>query len=164
MKTQLDGTQATRVLVLDNIRSTHNVGAIFRTADAIGIDKIYLGGITPGPLDRFGRKRKDVAKSALGAEETMEWEMKPSVIVCIEELKEAGFRIVVLEQTPTSKDYKHISGDGKIAVVVGNEVKGVSMKVLALADEIAEIPLQGNKESLNVSVATGVALYRFFDK
>jgi len=155
---------AKKVLVLENIRSTLNVGAIFRTADAVGIDKIYLCGITPTPVDRFGRKRRDVAKSALGAEESVEWEHALSAEVCIEELKKAGFTIVSLEQTESSVDYKSHIPNIKSAVVLGNEVDGVSEIVLNLTDVSLEIPMMGKKESLNVSVSAGILLYRLFDK
>ena len=153
-----------RVLLLDNIRSTHNVGAIFRTADAIGISKIYLGGITPAPLDRFGRKRKDIAKSALGAEETVVWEQANNFIETIQALKVEGYLIIALEQVEKSVDYKTLAPSEKTAVIVGNEVEGVSQSVLDLVDKVAEIPMRGTKESLNVSVSTGILLYRLFDR
>jgi len=153
-----------KVLILENIRSTLNVGAIFRTADAIGIDKIYLCGITPTPIDRFGRKRKDVAKSALGAEESVEWEQAPSASACAEELKKSGFSIVALEQTKDSIDYKEYTPENKTAVILGNEVDGVSKDLLGITDVVVDIPMNGIKESLNVSVSVGILLYRLFDK
>ena len=155
-----------KILILDNIRSTHNVGSIFRTADASGISKIYLLGYTPSPVDRFGRKRKDVAKSALGAEETIEWESIKSEEIkdFIKKIKEEeGFQIISLEQSDNSTDYKDIKTEEKVAVVLGNEVDGVSVDILDLSDVIAEIPMEGEKESLNVSVATGVLLFRLFN-
>ena len=152
-----------KILILDNIRSTHNVGSIFRTADAAGITKIYLSGYTPAPIDRFGRKRKDVAKSALGAEETVEWESVKDTKEIVTKLKEEGFQIISLEQSDNSTDYKKVDVKEKVTVVLGNEVEGVSKDVLDLSDFVAEIPMEGEKESLNVSVATGVLLFRLFN-
>lgn len=153
----------TNILILDDIRSAENVGSIFRTSDAIGISKIYLLGITPDPIDRFGRNRKDIAKSALGAEITISWEHRNDKVALIKELKDSGYKIVSLEQTKDSLDYKKLSINENIALVVGNEVNGVSKEVLELSDIKIEIPMRGGKESLNVSVATGIALFRLFD-
>jgi 23S rRNA (guanosine2251-2'-O)-methyltransferase len=149
----------TNILVLDNIRSVQNVGAIFRTADAVGIDKIYLCGITPCPLDRFGKKRKDLAKSALGAEEFIDWEERKSIVSLIKKLKRENFKIISLEQDENSKHPTKIKLGEKNAFVLGSEVNGVNKKALELSDEIVEIPMKGKKESLNVSVATGIFLY-----
>jgi tRNA G18 (ribose-2'-O)-methylase SpoU len=157
-------TKAQNILILEDIRSTHNVGAIFRTADAVGISKVYLVGYTPAPLDRFGRERGDVAKSALGAEKSIPWEQVSSMEPLLTSLKNDGYTIVALEQNEKSVDYKTIVPEGKTAVVVGNEIDGVSKEALELADVIVEIPMQGEKESLNVSVATGVLLFRLFDR
>lgn len=145
------------------MRSAENVGSIFRTSDAIGISKIYLLGITPDPIDRFGRNRKDIAKSALGAEITIGWEHRNDKEELMKELKDFGYKIVSLEQTKDSLDYKKLSINEDIALVVGNEVSGVSKEVLELSDIKIEIPMRGGKESLNVSVATGIALFRLFD-
>lgn len=152
-----------KILILENIRSAHNVGAIFRTADAVGITHIYLCGYTPAPIDRFGRERTDIAKSALGAEKTIPWESVVSAVEVIAKLKTQQITTIALEQDTRAVDYKTIHPSGGIAVVVGNEVDGVSQEVLALVDVIAEIPMQGNKESLNVSVAAGILLFRLFD-
>ncbi len=166
-------------LILDNIRSVHNVGSIFRTAETLGINKIYCIGTTPTPLDRFGRKRKDLAKVALGAEDILEWEHvgdlgsgsgTTGAAALIKKLKKDGFKIVALEQSPRSVDYKDIKikngakGVPKIAIILGNEVDGVSAKLLKSADVIAEIPMLGQKESLNVSVAGAVFLFRLLDR
>lgn len=156
-------TDKKHILILDDIRSAENVGSIFRTGDAIGIDQIYLLGITPDPIDRFGRSRKDIAKSALGAEVTIPWEHRNNKKELIKELKGSGYKIVSLEQTKDSLDYKKLSVSENIALVVGNEVSGVSKEILELSDIKIEIPMRGGKESLNVSVATGVALFRLFD-
>ncbi len=152
-----------KILILENIRSVHNVGAIFRTADAAGVDKIVLVGITPAPIDRFGRARADLAKAALGAEKTMAWKQVTNVGEAVAELRADGFQIISLEQAEGSVDYKKVKVGEKVAIIVGNEVDGVSKEALAMSDVVAEIPMAGGKESLNVSVATGVALFRIFN-
>jgi len=151
------------ILILHNIRSVENVGAMFRTADASGINKIYLTGYTPAPLDRFGRKRGDLAKSALGAEEFVNWEQKKNVYPLFAKLKKDGFYIIGLEQDKKSVDYKNIKLKDKNAFLVGEEVAGISKSNLAKCDVIAEIPMHGKKESLNVSVALGIALFRILN-
>ena len=151
-------------LILPDIRSTYNVGAIFRTADAIGVSKIYLVGITPAPVDKFGRPRNDIAKSALGAEKTIPWVSVLNILPLITKLKKEGFQIIAVEQSDTSIDYKKIKPGKKVAVILGNEVKGVSEKVLKKCDAVVEIPMRGEKESLNVSVSCGIALFGMFDK
>ncbi len=147
-------------VLLHDIRSTHNVGSIFRTADAFGVSKIYLSGYTPTPLDRFGKPRKDVAKVALGAEKTIEWEYIEKPEVMIKKLKKEKFQIVGVEQSEKSVDYKKVKINKQVLFIVGNEVEGVSKKLLTLCDVVSEIPMKGEKESLNVSVAFGVALSR----
>jgi 23S rRNA (guanosine2251-2'-O)-methyltransferase len=147
-------------LVLVNIRSAHNVGSIFRTADAAGVSKIYLVGYTPLPVDRFGRTQKEIAKTALGAEKSVPWEHSKSFARLAEELKGKKICLVALEQTPRSKDYKKFKPAVDFALAVGSEVKGFSPKDLGLCDDIIEIPMRGKKESLNVSVALGIALFR----
>jgi len=151
------------VLILQDIRSTQNVGAIFRTAESVGINKIYLTGYTPAPVDRFGKKRKDVAKSALGAEELVSWESKKSLISLIRKLKKEGYLIVAIEQDEKSIDYKKVKLSQKNAFILGTEVTGIPKNILKECDVIAEIPMKGKKESLNVSVATGVALFRILN-
>jgi tRNA G18 (ribose-2'-O)-methylase SpoU len=146
-------------LVLHNIRSTHNVGAIFRTADATGVKKIYISGITPAPIDRFGRARPDISKASLGAEKTVEWESTTDIKELIKNLKKEKFQIIAVEQDKKSIDYKDLKKNEKVLLIVGNEVDGVDKEVLDLCDDIIEIPMLGKKESLNVSVATGVVLY-----
>lgn len=147
------------VLILDNIRSVANVGSIFRTADCLGVLKIVLVGTTPAPIDRFGRKRKDFAKVSLGAEESVQWEYEKEVEWAIDKLKKDGFEIVALEQIANAENIKDFRPGNKFALVVGNEVTGVSKVALDMADRVAEISMMGTKESLNVSVAAGVALY-----
>ncbi len=156
--------QSDSVLILPDIRSTYNVGAIFRTADAVGIAKIYLVGITPAPLDRFGKVRSDIAKSALGAEMTVPWEQCARIIPLITRLKKAGYTIIAIEQSERSVDYKKVRVSGPTAFILGNEVTGISQSVLSKCDIIAEIPMHGSKESLNVSVATGIALFRMLGR
>lgn len=151
------------VLVLDNIRSVLNVGSIFRTADAFGISKIYICGITPAPIDRFGRKRNDLHKTALGAEESVMWEQEEKTLNTIKKLKEDGFKIISLEQSSDSKDHKDIEVSEKTAVVLGSETDGVNEEVLKLSDEIAEIKMLGEKESLNVGVSAGIFLSRILN-
>lgn len=148
------------ILIIHNVRSVQNVGAMFRTADAAGIDKIYLTGYTPTPLDRFGRKRKDLAKSALGAEGFVSWEQKKMVCPVIAKLKREGFLVVGIEQAKKSIDYKKVKIKNKNVFIVGAEVMGISKNILKKCDIIAEIPMRGKKESLNVSVALGIVLFR----
>ncbi len=147
------------VVILNDIRSVENVGAMFRTADAAGVEKIYLAGYTPTPLDRFGRKRKDLAKSALGAEEYVAWEQVKGVATLLNKLKRAGFKVVAIEQDKNSIDYKKVKTGNKNAFIVGAEVTGIPQTILKKCDVIAEIPMRGKKESLNVSVALGVVLF-----
>jgi len=151
--------KAEKVVVLDNIRSVYNVGSIFRTSDALGIDTLYLCGVTPTPLDRFGRVRKDLAKVALGAEKDIAWEYMKNTSTILKKLKKDGFTIIVIEQDKRSVDLKKVKAKYPIALVMGNEVSGVDKKIMKLADFIAEIPMVGKKESLNVSVAFGIAGY-----
>lgn len=151
------------ILILNNIRSTHNVGAIFRTADACGVSKICLVGTTPTPIDRFNRERKDVAKTALGAEKTIPWEYFENINPLLTKLKNEKFTIVAIEQSEKAVDYKSVELKNNSAIILGNEVDGVPEEVLKECDIIAEIPMLGKKESLNVSVATGVVLFRILN-
>ena len=141
-------------LVLDNIRSMENVGSIFRTADAAGVKKIFLCGITPKP------PRKEIDKAALGAVDFVEWEYCEDVKSEILELKTKGTNIIALEQNARSIPLSTFHPlPSTLALVVGNEVNGISKEILDLADQIIEIPMHGKKNSLNVSVATGIALF-----
>lgn len=151
-------------LLLPNIRSVYNVGAIFRTADALGVSKIYLSGYTPTPVDRFKVERKDFAKSALGAEKTVPWEYVKSPKTLIDRLKKEGFEIIALEQDEKSIDYKKVRPAAKSLVVFGTETTGMTKSFLKEMDVIAEIPMKGKKESLNVSVSAGIVLFRWFDR
>ena len=152
------------ILILHNIRSVYNTGAIFRTADALGISKIYLIGETPTPNDKFGRPRKDFAKTALGSEKTMSWEYVKTISPLLTKLKKDGFSIFAIEQDKNSIDYKKVKVAGNTACILGSETRGVPVSVLKKCDKILEIPMNGEKESLNVSVSAGIVLYRLFDK
>ncbi|MFA5937439.1 MAG: TrmH family RNA methyltransferase [Candidatus Paceibacterota bacterium] len=151
------------ILIIHDIRSVTNVGAMFRTADAVGINKIYLTGFTPTPLDRFGNIRKDLTKSALGAEKFIPWEYKKNTQSLLNKLKREKYFIIGIEQDKKSVDYKKVKLQTKNVFIVGAEVTGIPKNVLAKCDVIAEIPMRGKKESLNVSVACGVALFRILN-
>src|SRR5581483_8042721 len=144
-------------VILDNIRSVHNVGSIFRTADAAGIEKIFCCGITPAPLDRFKHVRPDFDKVALGAEKSVAWESRKTTTEVIEGLKRDGWKIFAIEQAKNSVPYYNwkskMGSTSSCALVLGTEVDGISKEILNLADEILEIPMHGKKESLNVAVA-----------
>lgn len=145
-------------LILPDIRSCHNVGAMFRTADACGVDRIYLVGYTPHP------PRKEIDKVALGAEQWVPWEAKKDPVRLIRSLKSKGVQIVVLEKTPASVPIAAINIRRPVALIVGNEVDGVLPRIQAVADIVAHIPMRGKKESLNVSVAGGIAMYTVAEK
>lgn len=151
----------TCVLLLDNLRSVENTASIFRTAEGLGVFKIILIGTTPAPMDRFGRKRNDFAKVSLGSEDMLEWEYvkQENFQSAISNLQKDGFQIISLELTHESTSLKDAIAKNKFALIVGNEVDGVSPLALEASDDIVEIPMQGKKESLNVSVSTGIALF-----
>jgi tRNA G18 (ribose-2'-O)-methylase SpoU len=151
------------IVILDNIRSTFNVGSIFRTADALGINQLILSGTTPAPTDRFGRARADIAKVALGAEKSVPWVYEKEALMAVKKIKKAGYKIIAVEQAKNSVDYKKVKITGKVCFVMGEEVSGVNPEILKLADTVAEIPMLGQKESLNVSVAFGVSLFRILN-
>ena len=145
-------------VIAHNIRSLHNVGSIFRSSDGFGVAKLYLTGYTGAPE---GKNMEKIHKVALGAEEFVEWEHTRSLVRLITKLKKQGVRMVALEN---NKDYK-ITSLAKykpkfpMALILGEEVKGHTKKILDLCDDIIDFPMQGQKESLNVSVACGIALY-----
>ena len=141
------------VLILPNIRSGHNVGAIFRTADGAGADKLYLCGYTPRP------PHTQVDKVSLGAEKWVPWEYHKQTTWLLEKLKEEGYNIVALEQTKDSSDIFEWKPKFPMALVLGNEKTGVPKTQLNLCDEAVAIPMRGKKGSLNVSVAAGIAMY-----
>ncbi len=147
-------------LILQDIRSVHNVGSIFRSADGVGVSKVYLCGCTPTPKDRFGRKRKDMAKVALGAEDAVTWEYVETVEEAIVLCKKDGMDVVAVEQDARSIPYTKYHVEKPAAFVLGEETKGLPQEVLDMCDTVVEIPLRGTKESLNVSVAAGIVLFR----
>lgn len=148
-----------KYLILENIRSAYNVGAIFRTADGAGVSKIFLIGYTPAPIDRFGRVQPEIKKTSLGASEVILWEHHPTVEPVIERLQAEGLKVAAVEQGKESISLGDFEVPEKVVYVLGNEVDGVSDTVLQKADTIVEIPMLGTKESLNVSVAAGIVLY-----
>ncbi|OGZ67960.1 MAG: hypothetical protein A3D44_01580 [Candidatus Staskawiczbacteria bacterium RIFCSPHIGHO2_02_FULL_42_22] len=140
-------------VICDNIRSLENVGSIFRTADALGVTKIFLCGITGRPPDH------KISKTALGAEKTIPFEYHKQTWRLIEKLKKEKVLVVALEQTPKNILYTKLKPKFPLALIIGNEVKGVSKKALELSDKVIYLPMYGKKESLNVSVAFGAAGY-----
>ena len=151
-------------ILFHNISSTHNVGAMLRTADAIGVSHVYFSGYTPSPLDRFGRPVKEIAKTALGAEKSIPWEDIKSPTRLIKKLKAERFVVVAIEQDKRAIDYKKFSPADRTLIIVGNEVRGISKSLRDQSDTILYIPMRGKKESLNVSTAFGIVLFRIFDK
>ena len=150
-----DSEKHSIVVVLDNIRSKANVGAVFRNSDAFLVEKIYLCGYTPAPPDR------EISKVSLGAELSLDWEKHADVLEVVRNLKAEGYAIASLEQAEGStslEHYKWQNGD-KLALVLGNEVLGVDQKVVDESDVCLEIPMFGTKHSFNVSVSAGIALY-----
>ena len=146
------------IVVLDNIRSFHNVGSIFRSADAFRIQSIYLTGYTAQPPHR------EIHKTALGATETVEWTYFKNAAEAIHNLEEKGFEIIPIEQAEnaTSLDKITMMRGRKIALIFGNEVDGVSEEYMEAAKTVVEVPQQGTKHSLNVSVCAGIVLWEFF--
>lgn len=148
------------VVVLDNIRSLNNVGSVFRTSDALKVEKILLCGITATPPN------KEIHKTALGAEESVEWLYYEDTLVAVDELKTEGYTVCSLEQVENSTsllDFK-AHNDKKYAIILGNEVKGVQQKVVNASDACIEIPQFGTKHSFNVSVSAGIVLWELFRK
>jgi tRNA G18 (ribose-2'-O)-methylase SpoU len=148
------------IIVLDNIRSLHNVGSVFRTADAFMVSKIYLCGITGTPPNR------EITKTALGATESVEWEYASITLDVIQNLKKEGWKIISLEQTDQSIGLQHFFPEKKekYCFVFGNEVFGVSQEVLEVSDIAVEIPQFGTKHSLNISVTAGITIWDYFLK
>ena len=146
------------VAVLDNIRSLHNVGAIFRTADATGVDKLYLCGMSGTP------PRPEIRKAALGAEEVVAWEYFKHTHEALQQLKTAGYFLLALESTPASVDYRRAVYQFPLALVVGHEFSGIAPEILALCDATMALPMRGIKISLNVAVAFGVAAYEIANR
>ena len=145
-------------VVLDNVRSEMNVGSVFRTADAFLIERICLCGITPQP------PKAEIHKTALGAEESVDWQYYPTTLDCINQLKEDGYRICSIEQVHDSvalQDFV-VNNEQKTAIVLGNEVKGVSQQVVDASDLCIEIPQQGTKHSLNISCCAAIVMWHVY--
>src|SRR3989344_2686634 len=126
--------QRETIVIFHNIRSVENVGAMFRTADAAGVNKIYITGYTPAPLDRFGRKRRDIAKSALGAEEYVPWEQKKNIFPLLDNFKREEYLIIGIEQAKNSIDYKKVKLRNRNVFIVGTEVTGIPKNILKKCD------------------------------
>ena len=146
-------------VLLHNVRSAHNVGSIFRTADAAGVSKMFLSGYTPQPLDRFKREQPAITKTALGADKYIPWEYEKNPYRIIARLREGGWHIVGVEQDEKSIDYRKFRAKKKTLFILGNEVRGISPALRRKCDTMVEIPMYGKKESLNVSVAAGIVLF-----
>lgn len=162
-KTVEDFKQADKtpiIIILDDIRSLHNIGSVFRTADAFLIEKIYLCGITAVPPN------KEIHKTALGATETVSWEYSKDVLEVIQNLKQENVSVLAIEQVENSIFLQNFSTEEnqKYALVFGNEVKGVSQEAVAICDSVIEIPQLGTKHSLNISVSAGIVVWDLFQK
>lgn len=143
------------IAVLDNVRSMHNVGSVFRTADAFLIERIYLCGYTPRPPHR------DIHKTALGATETVDWKYVENILDAVKRLRDEGFKIYAIEQATHSNTLNHFTfnKEEKYALIFGNEIEGVQQSVIDMCDGCIEIPQLGTKHSLNISVAAGIVLW-----
>lgn len=145
-------------VIVDNIRSLHNVGAIFRTADGANVERIYLCGISGTP------PRNEIRKTSLGAEQTVPWNYEKDAANVVQKLKKSDYQIVVLEQTSQSVDYKKAEYKFPLCLVVGHEYDGIQEDLITLSDIAIEIPMFGHKLSLNVSVAFGIAIYEIMNR
>ncbi|MDD2871426.1 MAG: RNA methyltransferase [Candidatus Gracilibacteria bacterium] len=144
-----------KIILLDSIRSMQNVGAVFRNCDGAGFEKVILTGHCPTP------PRNDISKTALGAQNWIDWEYYRDPFEIVDKLKTEGYKIYSVELDKRSIDYRQLfeKNDEKVCLILGNEVSGVNQKLLDLSDEIVIIPMRGKKESLNVSVAAGIVMY-----
>ncbi len=152
------------IIIAHNIRSAHNVGAFFRTADGAGVSKIYLTGYTCAPFNEEKdvietKAQRSLGKTALGAVKFVKWEKRESIFELLQELKEKKFQILALEKTENSQNIFSFENKFPCALILGNETRGIDKKILEVCDDVLEIPMRGKKESLNVSVAAGVAMY-----
>jgi 23S rRNA (guanosine2251-2'-O)-methyltransferase len=155
-------------LIAHNLRSTHNVGSLLRTADGLGIQQVWLTGYTPYPstphderLPHLAQKiDRQITKTALGAEKTVSWRHEVSLEIIIKDLKHEGFMITALEQASFSIPLTEFKPPEKLALIVGREVEGIEPEVLAMCDQVLEIPMLGSKESYNVVQAAAMALYQ----
>jgi len=148
------------VVVLDNVRSSYNIGSIFRTSDAFLVEKIYLCGICATPPDR------EIHKTALGADESIDWEYFKTTKEAALHLKEEGYTLIAVEQVEDSISLENYQpeADEKTALIFGNEVKGVQQEIVSLCDKTIEIPQLGTKHSFNISVSAGIVLWDLFNK
>jgi len=148
------------IIVLDNIRSAYNVGSIFRTSDAFLLSGIYLCGITPKP------PHKEIRKTALGANESVDWKYFKNTSESIKDLKSKNYTIISIEQVEKGENLNNFTPkkEKKYALIFGNEIKGVSQEIVDLSDECIEIPQYGTKHSLNVGVSVGIIVWDFFQK
>ncbi len=150
-----------------DVRSAHNIGSMFRSCDGFGAE-LYLVGICPRPvhdddnrLPYISKKsHKEISKTALGAEDTVKWRHADTLLECINNLRKENYKFIAIEQSPRSKSLKSLKIDHNTALVVGREVEGLSLVEIGLCDEIFEIPMIGAKESFNVAVSAGIALYQ----
>jgi len=158
------------VLIAHNLRSSHNVGSILRTAECLGASKVYITGYSPYPaIDKTDHRLPHIAskvsrkinKTALGAEKLIDWEYNKDIDKVISSLQEDNYSIIALEQTSNSKNISEFNPPSKSALIVGREVEGIEQKVLDMCDEILEIPMRGKKESLNVAQAAAIGVYHF---
>jgi len=148
-------------VILNNIRSAHNVGSVFRTADGAGVSKIFITGYTPAPTDRFGREQKEILKTSLGATHTVPYEVIEDIQELIFRLKKEGVEIIAVEQTKEAIEYQTFKPKSNVAFIFGNEIEGVEESVLKESDKHIMLPMSGMKESLNVSVCAGIILFHF---
>lgn len=154
-------------LLVHNVRSAHNVGSILRTADGLGIEKVYLTGYTPYPKSSKDKRlphlaaktHAQITKTSLGAEKTVKWQHYPEILDLLSILKIEGYETVALEQTPKAIDISGFKPPAKLAVIVGSEVGGLDKPILNLCDSHIQIPMLGAKESFNVAIAAALALY-----
>lgn len=148
-----------KYLIIENVRSAYNVGAMFRTADGAGFSKVFLIGYTPTPIDRFGRVQAEIAKTSLGASQTVGWEHAATSQEVIQNLQAQECTVVAIEQTEHSVSLKDFQMPDTVAYIMGNEVDGVEQATLDAVDQVVDIPMLGQKESLNVSVTAGIVMY-----
>lgn len=146
-------------VIFHNIRSAHNVGAMFRTAEGAGVAKVWLTGYTPRPLDRFGRSVPEIAKTALGAEKLVPWEGRDNIHALVAELQVAGTLVVAIEQVPQAVSIYQFTPPVSVVYIFGNETTGIPADVVAVADRVVAIPMRGQKESLNVTTTAGIVLF-----
>jgi tRNA G18 (ribose-2'-O)-methylase SpoU len=146
------------IVLLDNIRSLYNTGSILRTADASGVERVVLCGITPRP-DQGSRQRRAIAKTALGAQDSVPWEYQPDTNAALLSLATAGYHIVAVETSPDAVNLFEWTPRWPVCLVFGHEVDGVSSTLAAHVDTVIRIPMLGQKRSLNVATAAGVVLY-----